>query len=255
MKKITLLVVFGLLAGNALQAQKNYYQILVYHFQNYLQEQQLDTFLSTALVPHLHNTGHKAIGIFTPLTNDTAADKKIVVLLTFRSLTEAASWNKLFIASGIEQQKTPAFWNAPHDAPAYSRRESILIEAWDGAPTLQIPKLSSPLAQHVYELRSYESPSEKYYRSKVHMFNEGGEIQLFARLGFNAVFYGDVIAGSRMPNLMYLTCFENMEARNAHWKAFSDSPEWKKLISLKEYENNVNKADIILMKATSYSDY
>ncbi|MFM7717093.1 MAG: hypothetical protein ACKO7A_31600, partial [Microcystis sp.] len=188
MKKIILLLVAGVLYGNIVHAQKEYYQILVYHFQNTLQEQQLDTFLSTALVPHLHNTGHKAIGIFTPLTNDTAADKKINVLLTLRSLAEAASWNKLFIASGIAQQKTPSFWNAPHDAPAYSRIESILIEAWDGAPALQIPHLSSPRVQHVYELRSYESPSEKFYRSKVHMFNEGGEIQLFARLGFNAIF-------------------------------------------------------------------
>ena len=241
MKKIAYLLLFLLIAGKAIQAQKNYYQILVYHFQQSQQEQQLDTYLNTAFLPHLHSTGYKAIGVFTPLTNDTAADKKIIILLTLRSLGEAASWNRSLLASGLMAEKSPSFWNAPHDQPAYSRMESILIEAWDRAPTLQIPHLSSPLDQHVYELRSYESPSDKYYRSKVHMFNEGGEIRLFARLGFNAVFYGDVIAGSRMPNLMYLTCFENLEARNAHWKDFFDSPEWKKLISLKEYENNVNK--------------
>ena len=43
------------------------------------------------------------------------------------------------------------------------------------------------------------------------MFNEGGEIRLFARLNFNAVFYGDVLAGDRMPNLMYMLFGEKYE--------------------------------------------
>ncbi len=37
------------------------------------------------------------------------------------------------------------------------------------------------------------------------MFNEGGEIELFKELNFNAAFYGEVITGSRMPNFYYLT--------------------------------------------------
>jgi hypothetical protein len=87
------------------------------------------------------------------------------------------------------------------------------------------------------------------------MFNEGGEIKLFSRLNFNAVFYGDVLAGDRMPNLMYMTSFENMEDRDAHWKEFGNSPEWKQLTSMQEYKNNVSKSDIILMKAKKYSDF
>lgn len=255
MKKITLFLLLVGMAGLATQAQKNFYQILEYHYQNTLQEQKLDGFISGALLPFLHQAGYNHIGVFAPLANDTSTDKNIFVLLTLPSLNNAATWNKALWSSGMLKEKCPEYWNTPHEQPAYSRMESIIIEAWDRAATLQLPKLQSPLAQHIYELRSYESPSEKYYRSKVQMFNEGGEIQLFARLGFNAVFYGDVIAGSRMPNLMYLTCFENMEARNAHWKDFFNSPEWKKLISMKEYDNNVNKADIILMRAKSYSDF
>jgi hypothetical protein len=53
--------------------------------------------------------------------------------------------------------------------------------------------------------------SEKKYWKKVEMFNEGGEIDLFSRLNFNAVFYAEVISGPTMPNLMYMTSFENME--------------------------------------------
>ncbi len=52
-----------------------------------------------------------------------------------------------------------------------------------------------------------------------------------------------------------MTSFESMEAREQHWKEFFDSPEWKALISNKYYEKNVSKVNIVLMKATAYSDY
>ena len=91
--------------------------------------------------------------------------------------------------------------------------------------------------------------------NKVQMFNEGGEIDLFKKLEFNAVFYADVLSGSRMPNLIYMTSFENMAARDTHWKSFVDAPEWKRLSSLPEYQHNVSKADIILMHAAAYSDF
>ena len=87
------------------------------------------------------------------------------------------------------------------------------------------------------------------------LFNEGGEIPLFARLGINAVFYAEVISGPSMPNLMYMTSFENMASRDEHWKSFSNDPEWKKLSSMKEYEKTVSKNTITFLKATSYSEY
>jgi hypothetical protein len=46
-----------------------------------------------------------------------------------------------------------------------------------------------------------------------------------------------------------------MADRDAHWKGFTDDPDTKKIFAIDEYKNNVSKSDIILMKATSYSDY
>jgi hypothetical protein len=76
------------------------------------------------------------------------------------------------------------------------------------------------------------------------MFNAGDEIGLFNRLGFNAVFYGEVLSGARMPNLMYMTTFENQASRDAHWKAFVDDPQWKKLSTMPEYQKNVSRIEI-----------
>ena len=87
------------------------------------------------------------------------------------------------------------------------------------------------------------------------MFNEGGEIDLFKRLNFNPVFYSEVIAGSKMPNLMYMTTFENMAERDAYRKAFGDDPFWKKLSAMTEYQNNVLKIDIIFLYPADYSDF
>ncbi len=86
-------------------------------------------------------------------------------------------------------------------------------------------------------------------------FNEGGEVTLFDDLGFNAVFYGEVIAGSKMPNLMYMTTHENQEARDANWKSFVDSPVWEKLKTDPQYQNNVSHIDIYFLYPTQYSDY
>ncbi|MBL0099100.1 MAG: NIPSNAP family protein [Saprospiraceae bacterium] len=86
------------------------------------------------------------------------------------------------------------------------------------------------------------------------MFNAGGEVALFSRLGFNAVFYGEVISGSHMPNLMYMTTFDNKTSRDAHWKDFVQSPEWIKLIADPDYKNNVSKNNIYFICPTEYSD-
>ena len=87
------------------------------------------------------------------------------------------------------------------------------------------------------------------------MFNEGGEVRLFAQLNFNPIFYSKVIAGSNMPNLIYMTSFNNMDDRNAHWKLFLEAPVWKKISVIPEYLNSVNRNETILMSARDYADF
>jgi hypothetical protein len=121
-------------------------------------------------------------------------------------------------------------------------------------PHLEVPKHSTPVGERIYELRSYEGHTEKIFKNKVRMFNEGGEVGIFKRLGFNAVFYGEVIAGSRMPNLMYMTTFPNKASRDEHWKAFSADPQWGELKGMDEYKDNVSKIDIYFLHPTDDSD-
>ena len=122
-------------------------------------------------------------------------------------------------------------------------------------PKMQASPLDGPRAERVYELRSYESATERLYLNKVDMFNAGGEVKLFDRLDFNAVFYGEVISGAKMPNLMYTTTFSDQASRDTLWKTFFDSPEWKELKANPIYQHNVSHIDIMFLYPTEYSDY
>lgn len=237
------------------KGDREYYQLTVYRFRDTLQERLIDQYLQNAYLPALHKKGIQSVGVFKPIANDTATVKIIYVLIPFNSFEKARDLptqllkNKDYLEAGKE------YLDATGKKPNYLRIENVFMYAFEHAPAMQLPKLSSSRNERIYELRSYESATEKLNFSKVKMFNEGGEIALFKRLNFNAIFYAEVVAGSHMPNLMYMTSFENMEQREALWKAFFESDEWIKLKAIPEYQNNVSKAEVILTKTTSYSDY
>ncbi len=261
-KSIHLLLssVLGILffTNAAAQSKKNnreFYEIKLYHFTTAAQEELLDKYLSEAFIPALHKAGIKNIGAFKPLSNDTAANKRLYVLLPLNSMEQLLMLPQQLQKNTDYVNASKAYSDAAYNAAPYTRMESILLRAFKLAPQSAVPELKSEKSERIYELRSYESATEKLYWNKVHMFNEGGEIPLFKRLRFNAVFYGEVITGSRMPNLMYMTSFENMADRDAHWQTFRDDAEWKKLSARPEYKNNVSRNETILTHATAYSDY
>jgi hypothetical protein len=229
-----------------------YFALKVYHLKTGRQEAVVDSFLQRQYLPALHAAGIATIGVFKPIGNDTAADRRVYVFTPFTSLkqwekVDKETTAKLLAAGG-------SYENAAHNNPAYTRQETIFLKAFDEMLSLKAPQLATPKAERVYELRSYEGASEKIFRNKVQMFNAGGEIKLFDRLGFNGIFYGEVLFGTKMPNLMYMTSFANMAAREAHWKAFGADPEWKRLSTLPEYQNNVSHIDITFLRPANYSD-
>jgi hypothetical protein len=232
-----------------------YYQLETYYFSNSQQEALIDYYLKTAYLPALHGYGLKNIGVFKPIANDTATNKVVYVLIVFNDWKQVKDIAEKLQTNQDYQAKATGFVDAPYDAPAYKRKEITLIKAFSMAPKMVLPVLTAPMAERVYELRSYESASDNLYRKKVHMFNEGGEVALFKKLGFNAIFYGDVVAGAKMPNLMYITSFNSLADRNAHWDTFRNDPEWKSLSGNPVYQHTVSKAEIILTRPAPYSDY
>ncbi len=243
-----------LFANAQKETARSFYQITVYHYKSAGQEDTINQYLKEALLPSLHRANIKNVGVFKALANDTSADKTLYVLLPIHSLNEAADIAPKLSADKAYNDAGSVYLNAAYNAAPYTRMETILLRAFPLAPTVMQPQLKAPHSERVYELRSYEGATEKLYASKVKMFNTGDEVGIFKQLNFNAVFYAEVIAGSHMPNLMYMTTFENMADRDAKWKLFSNSDAFKKLLAMPEYQHNVSKADIIFLRPTDYSD-
>lgn len=233
--------------------KQSYYEIKVYHFENDEHEQIIDEYLKDAYLPALRRKGIKNIGVFKPIGNDTLADKRIYVLIPFKSAQDFVEMPEQLEKDQQFNLNGKPYLQAPYNKPPYTRMESILLKAFSYMPAVAVPELKNSPKERVYELRSYEGYTEEIFKNKVEMFNEGGEVSLFKRLGFNAVFYGSVISGSNMPNLMYMATFEDMKSRDEHWKAFGNDPEWKKLSAMEKYKNNVSKIDVLLLRPTEYS--
>ncbi|HUP13085.1 MAG TPA: hypothetical protein VM187_12750, partial [Niastella sp.] len=161
---------------------RHYYTIQVYHLASNDQMALVENYLKTAYVPALHRQGIATVGVFKPLANDTAMDKKIVVFTPYTSLQQFEKTTTQLKSDITLEQLSPAYVNAPHNSPAYTRNETILLQAFDKMLTSEVPRLSGAKSSRVYELRSYEGPTEKLYQNKVQMFNEGGEVGLFKRL-------------------------------------------------------------------------
>lgn len=237
--------------------KEEFYEIKIYQLENKEQEDMVDSYLQKALLPAMHRYGINKIGVFKPLANDTAKVRRIYVLIPYKT-------EKQFLNLPAQLQKDTKYnsdgqdyLNALYQKVPYQRMESVLLKAFSQMPVLQAPGFknsSEDKEKRIYELRSYEGPTEKYYQKKVHMFNQGGEVEIFRRLGFNPVFFGEVLIGSRMPNLMYMTSFEDMTAHDAHWQAFKSDPEWRELSAKEFYKHTVSKSTIILLRPAKYSD-
>lgn len=245
----------GFSQKNKKSSQQEYSQIRIYHFTNASQEAVLDNYLKNAYLPAIHKAGIRQVGIFKHLDNDTATDKKIYIFFSDPSLEKITGLSDQFLKDPVYTTAAKEYLDAAYNNSSFTRFETILLKAFPLAPQMQLPQLKGDRKDRVYELRSYEGATEKLYKSKVKMFNEGGEISLFKRLNFNAVFYAEVLSGSRMPNLMYMTTFENRAARDTLWKTFFDDPEWKTLSALPEYQRNVSRSEIIFLRPTDYSDF
>jgi len=234
---------------------REFYQLTLYHFTSATQEKILDNYLQNALLPALHRIKINNVGVLKAWANDTTADKTIYVITPLPALdmltkiTDKLKRDDSFNALAAE------YLNAAYNSPPFSRKEMILLQAFPLAPQLQLPSLNSPRKERVYELRSYESATDNKFENKVQMFNQGDEIGLFKRLDFNAIFYASVMAGSKMPNLMYMTSFENKKDRDEHWKTFGSDPYWKKLSAMPDYQNNVSHIDITFLYPADYSDF
>ena len=240
---------------SAPQEHQQYYEIKIYRLADQSQEARVDDYLKNAYIPALHRAGIPDVGVFKPVEADTAYGKLVYVFIPFKTIDEFAGLQSILDKDMVYAEAAKPFCDAPYNKPPYERLETILLKAFVDMPKYAVPDFSTPPSERIYELRSYESATEAKAIKKIEMFNSGGEIALFKKLDFHPVFFVQVLAGSHMPNLMYMTTFSGMKSHDQNWKSFVDSQEWKTLSTMDEYRNTVSKANPFLLHPASYSDF
>lgn len=252
---LMLLMTFAISALGSGPAKQQYYEIRIYHVTDKTQEGKVDAYLKEAYLPALHRAGIPIVGVFKPVEADTAFGKLIYILIPLKTVDQFMQLPGLLLKDKVFADAGKSFTDAPFSEPPYKRYESIFLKAFMDFPQFSAPKFSNSPSERIYELRSYESATDAKAVKKIEMFNQGGEIDIFKKLEFNPVFWGEVLLGSHMPNLMYMTTFSDMKSHDEHWKAFGATEEWKKLSGMEEYKNTVSKANPYLLHPTSYSDF
>ncbi|MDR2234373.1 MAG: NIPSNAP family protein [Tannerella sp.] len=187
----------------------------------------LDNFFMDALIPAFNRKGVK-VGAFKLFKREEAEKRHLVFIYPdiatyLRVKTEI--WNDATFKNTAQ-----GFYDTSAPNPVYSNFETFLCEAFSSIPVHRNPDISRTLL----ELRIYWSPNEEANKRKVKMFNDG-EIGIFDNCGINSVLYGDILAGPRMPALMYLTWYQDESTRAEAWGRFVAHPDWLTISKLPEY--------------------
>lgn len=213
-------------------ADTEYYELRVYTFANEKQQQLVQDFYNTA-IPALNRLRVKNVGVFTALV---PADKaKLYVFIPYGSLEHFEQVNAGLEIDEVYQKNGAAYLNAPAATPAYERIESSLMKAFKNFPSMAVPQKE----ERIFELRQYQSPTEAALKKKIGMFNDMGEIDIFQRLQFHPVFWGETIIGPELPNLTYMVTFDDLAAKDAQWATFMADKQWKEISTVDGYSNEL----------------
>lgn len=222
---------FGALPVSAEKASaaRGCYELRLYQVISPEQKTALAAFMNDAAIPALNRLGIQPVGVF----EDNKELSPVYVLLPHPSAESVATLTSRLLADEEYLARGAAVLDAPADAPAFARVESSLLLAFTGMPRLETPAKGP---NRVLQLRIYESPSVKTGQKKIEMFNQK-EIEIFRKTGLNPVFFGEALAGAKMPNLTYMLGFESIEEKDAAWDRFRSDPEWLELKAIPEYED------------------
>jgi NIPSNAP len=241
----------GNLQSTSAESGREYYELRRYQLSSGPMVKLAHSFFQEALIPAANRLGVRPVGTFSVVIGP--ASPSLYILLAGTSLEALVRLDSRLAADPDYVKAGAAFLEAPASNPAYHRMESSLMIAFEGWP--KIPASAAAASRsRIFELRTYESPSERDHVRKVEMFNSG-EFEIFHRAGFRSVFFGDTLVGSRLPNLTYMLAFDDLGEREKLWATFGSLPEWKKLSGSARYafEEIVSNITNVILSPTAYS--
>jgi len=202
---------------------------------------ELDKYFKDILIPAC-NRKSVTVGVFKPY--EASEQEMRHVVFAYPDMDTYYQFKDGLWEDAVYTKASQAFFEAtaPKESNLFTNFETYLSEAF-----IKIPKHRKPdSSRGLFEIRIYWSPNEEANKRKIKMFNVD-EIDIFDKVGVNSVFYGEIMAGPKMPALMYLTWYKDVDARAAAWDKFGKHPDWQRIRSLSEYANTATNNKSILL--------
>jgi hypothetical protein len=241
----------SVLAADAAPSGRQLIELRTYHFASPQRLAAYEQFLGEAAIPAFGRAGVGPVGAFKLLAKDNPDLKlsddgtDLYVLLPHESMDSFLALERTLAADEAYQRAGRPVIASDKSAPAYTRYETSLLLGFEQCPRLQVPTKSP---SRVVQLRTYESHNEERARRKIHMFNEGGEIAIFRRVGMNPVFFGQALAGPRLPNLTYMLAFDDDAAMAKGWNGFRTDADWNRLKNDESYKDTVSTISNLILR-------
>jgi hypothetical protein len=255
----TLLAAAGVSAGGAGQSRgsdsttPSLYTWRQYILRTGTQPRRLAEFLQTAAIPALNRLGRRPIGVFEVMVG--LPTPTVFMMTPHDSLESLLSLEGQLDKDQEFVRGAASYTDAPATDPVYVRQEVALLTAFPKMPRIEVPGATASQGPRLFELRTYESPSEHAHRAKVRMFEEMGEMDIFRKCGLTPVFFSRTLAGPRMPSLVYMLVHDNLAARDKSWSTFRDNPDWRQLSATSGYTDPeiVSNITTVLLRPAAYS--
>jgi len=240
-------------AGGNVVTTAQIYEWREYSLHTGTQPRRLADYLQNALIPALNRLGHAPIGVFEVTFG--LPTPAVFVLTPFVSAEAMAAKESLLDKDEAFARAAAVYLEAAATDAVYVRQQVSILGAFPQMPRIQVPPATATKGPRLFELRTYESHNERAHKAKVKMFAEMGEIEIFRRTGLAPVFFARTLAGSRMPNLVYMLVHENMAAREKSWDNFRNDPEWRKLSATPGFTDPdiVTNITTVFLRPASYS--
>jgi hypothetical protein len=223
-------------------------ELRLYTFKSIEKRKAYEAFLAETAIPALNRAGVGLVGAFKMLAADNKLKEdspNLYVVLAHKSAETALALPARLAADAEYQKAGQAVIQAPKADPALLRCETTLMLAFEGHPQATAPTKAET---RVAQLRIYESHSEDRATKKIEMFNQGGELALFRKTGLGIVFFGQSLAGPRLPNLTYMLCFEDDKAREKAWADFLAHGDWNKMKNDPIYKDTVSNITNLILR-------
>ena len=182
-------------------AKREFIELRTYTVKDDDKKAKLIATLDKALTPALNAQGIKPVGVFSAHDIEKNFQQSVFVLFPHKTLNSVQTVSAKLLADQTFMKNGGAFFEGTSKDPLYTTYTSELLYGFEQCPSIETPISGK---DRLFQIRYYRSWNIDKNAKKVHMFDEGGELALFRKVGMHPIFFGDMVFGNMMPNLTYM---------------------------------------------------